>query len=367
MTFPSFRTVSGLSPGFGSTLAALLLAQAVVWIGLPLLLDGAIRLDVAEGVVDGPEWQLSYFRHPPLSSWLTGIASTLGPYRYAALYAFGFALASGAFALVAAFISRRNSSSGGLIALAAGLSSPYATYVPLEFNHNIGQMPFGPRFSLVPGSRSKAAPSRNGRCCSPRSASACGLNPGRLHLVAPLGLLFFATPEWRRKLWTPGPWIALAVAAAIVAPHFVDVARKSSTTLQFATRTAPAPFGVCLARAGEFALDAALAQVSMALIALAASGARPLLATLRAAANPRSASRIRPLLARRRAGVGGGDICGGAARRPPAPRLAYRDHARLRGLVGTYRRAGRRCETATGRYRLSCFRRAGGRRLRRRA
>jgi hypothetical protein len=61
----------------------LLLVQGITWVLLPLMFEGSIRLDVAEGVVGGPEWQLSYLRHPPLSTWLTGLASMTGPWRYA--------------------------------------------------------------------------------------------------------------------------------------------------------------------------------------------------------------------------------------------------------------------------------------------
>ncbi len=59
----------------------LILVQGLVWVLLPLIFEGSIRLDVAEGVIGGPEWQLSYFRHPPLSTWLTGLASMTGSAR----------------------------------------------------------------------------------------------------------------------------------------------------------------------------------------------------------------------------------------------------------------------------------------------
>ena len=292
MSDSSQRLVFPWGRCFGLTLAALLAAQAFLWIGLPLLLDGAIRLDVAEGVVDGPEWQLSYLRHPPFSSWLTGIASTLGPYRYAAIYALGFLLASGAFALVATFLARRDSPNAGLVAMVAGLTSPYATYAPLEFNHNIGQMPFWAAilasawFAFEGGSAAQWA----------LFGAAVGFGLWAkyavLHLVAPLGLLFLATPAWRERLRTPGPWIALAIAAAIITPHLVDALSKGSTTLRFAVRTAPASFPVRLTLIGEFALDSALAQISMALIAVAACGMRPLLAALCAATDVRTATRF---------------------------------------------------------------------------
>jgi 4-amino-4-deoxy-L-arabinose transferase-like glycosyltransferase len=292
VTYTSQRREGAVTLRFAPIVAALLIAQAIVWVALPLLFDGAIRRDVAEGVIDGPEWRLAYFRHPPFSSWLTGIASSLGPYRYAAVYAIAFALASGAFALIALFLARRDNPRAGLIALIAGLSSPYATYVPLEFNHNIGQMPFWAAilasawFAFEGGSLAQWALFG--------AAVGCGLwaKYAVLHLVGPLGLLFLLTPDWRRWLLTPGPWIALAIAAAISAPHFLYAIEEGSTTFQFALRTAPASFGERLMHIGEFTLDIALAQISMALIALAACGRRPLLAALRVAINPRTSDRF---------------------------------------------------------------------------
>jgi 4-amino-4-deoxy-L-arabinose transferase-like glycosyltransferase len=271
---------------------ALIVTQAVLWIGAPLLLEGSIRQDVAEGVIDGREWQLSYLVHPPFSSWLNGLASTLGPFRYAAVDTIGFVLASGAFAIVAALLAKVDRPASGLVALLAGLASPFATYVPIQVNHNIGLMPFWAAalaaawFAFEGGSLAQWA--------------AFGVVVGLglwakysiLHLVAPLAVLFFLVPEWRRRTLTLGPWLALLLCAAIVAPHFLDVLRKGSTTLQYATRTLPAPFSVRLGWIGEFALDCALAQAPMALVALAACGRAPLVAAIRAMTSLKSASRL---------------------------------------------------------------------------
>jgi 4-amino-4-deoxy-L-arabinose transferase-like glycosyltransferase len=98
--------------------------------------------DIAEGVVDGPEWQLSYLRHPRLSSWLSGLASTTGPWRCAVLFSIALGFACAAFAIGAGFIARVDRRAAGIVALMAGLASPYASYWPLKFNHNISVMPF---------------------------------------------------------------------------------------------------------------------------------------------------------------------------------------------------------------------------------
>lgn len=272
--------------------AALIVVQGALWIATPLLLDGSIPLDVAEGAVQGPEWRLSYPIHPPFSVWLTGLAWMLGGFRYAAVDAIGFILAGGAFVAVAALIAKVDRPASGFVTLLIGFASPYATYVPIGLNHNIGLMPFW------------AAALATGWCAfeggSLTQWALFGLAVGLglwakyaiLHLVVPLVVVFFVVPQWRRRTFTPGPWLALLVCAAVVAPQFVDVVRNGSTTLQYATRTlASTPF-MRLVWIGEFALDCALAQATMAIIALAACGRAPLVAAIRAMTSPKSANRF---------------------------------------------------------------------------
>ena len=93
---------------------ALVAAQICAWTALGALFEGSIDADVAEGVVDGPEWRLSYLRHPPLSSWLSGVASTTGPWRYFVLFGIALAFGCGAFALVSLFIRRVDGRTAGV-------------------------------------------------------------------------------------------------------------------------------------------------------------------------------------------------------------------------------------------------------------
>ncbi len=92
----SIRLDAFSRPQFALIAVALIAAQALLWIGAALLFAGSVRLDVAEGAVEGPEWRLSYPKHPPFSLWPVGLASSLGPYRYLAVYAIGFGMACGA-------------------------------------------------------------------------------------------------------------------------------------------------------------------------------------------------------------------------------------------------------------------------------
>ena len=55
-----------------------------LWSVLPAILAPSLPLDVVEGIIWGREWQLGYYKHPPLPSWLLDIFFHLfghvGPY-----------------------------------------------------------------------------------------------------------------------------------------------------------------------------------------------------------------------------------------------------------------------------------------------
>ena len=244
----------------------LVVAQICAWTALGALFEGSIDADVAEGVVDGPEWQLSYLRHPPLSSWLSGVASTTGPWRYFVLFAIALAFGCGAFALVSLFIRRVDGRAAGLVALLAGLGSPYATYWPLKFNHNIGVMPF---WALVLWTAWNAF--EGGSLASWAlfgAAVGFGLwaKYAILHLVAPLGVAFLLVPDgasgspargrgWRRR-----------------SPSRSSRRRRSTwrTTArqpQMGDPTTPSGAGDRIGWMALFVLDTALANAPMALFA----------------------------------------------------------------------------------------------------
>ena len=54
----------------GRCLAIVLALHVVVWTALPALLSHNLQLDLAEGLALGREWQLGYWKLPPLPWWL---------------------------------------------------------------------------------------------------------------------------------------------------------------------------------------------------------------------------------------------------------------------------------------------------------
>ena len=204
-----------------------------------------------------------------------------GPYRYAVLFSIALAFACGAFAVGAAFVRRLDGRAAGLVALMAGFSSPFAAYWPLKFNHNIGIMPF---WALTIAT---AWPAFEGGSLGAWALFGVVVGLGLwakyaiLQLVGPLALLFFAVPEWRKKTATAGPWIAGLLCLAIIAPQSIDVAHKGATTLKWAIHQTPSDALERIGWMAMFALDAVLANLTLALIAWAACGRVPLLKAIR--------------------------------------------------------------------------------------
>src|SRR6476620_8017687 len=58
----------------GRCLAVVLILHLVVWTALPALLSHNLQLDLAEDLALGKEWQLGYWKHPPLPWWLADLA-----------------------------------------------------------------------------------------------------------------------------------------------------------------------------------------------------------------------------------------------------------------------------------------------------
>ena len=50
----------------GRACAVLLCSHLVLWAALPILVCRNLQLDLVEGLALGKEWQLGYWKHPPL-------------------------------------------------------------------------------------------------------------------------------------------------------------------------------------------------------------------------------------------------------------------------------------------------------------
>ena len=250
--------------GMAFSLNAVLVIHACFWIVLALVMEASIRLDVAEGVIGGPEWQTSYLRHPPLSTWLTGLTWRFGSWRYVALFALGQLLMLSGLLIIGRLLRKSENAAGFVPAALAFILLPFATYIPLQVNHNLGVTPFWALTLLTSWLAFETGQKRYWIGFGLAVGLGVWAKYAIFHLVAPLGLLFFIVPVWRAQLKTSGPWIAALVGLAVVLPHLVDSFAKGASTISFAMRAEGGNLLRRMSYMGEFALDALLYNLIIA-------------------------------------------------------------------------------------------------------
>ena len=72
---PSLLDYARRAPGM--CLAVVLVLHVVIWTALPALLSHNLQLDLVEDLALGREWQLGYWKHPPLPWWLADLVYRL--------------------------------------------------------------------------------------------------------------------------------------------------------------------------------------------------------------------------------------------------------------------------------------------------
>ena len=100
-----------------NVILGLALLNFACWTLMPTFFESGLRVDVAEAAAFGPEFLLSYPKHPPLSFWLTALVAKLGPFRTIAIHALGAGFATFAFYYIADYCRRTMSDRIGVLAM----------------------------------------------------------------------------------------------------------------------------------------------------------------------------------------------------------------------------------------------------------
>jgi Dolichyl-phosphate-mannose-protein mannosyltransferase len=219
--------------------AVFLALHAVVWTALPALLYPNLPLDLIEALTYGREWQLGYDKLPPLPWWLIEIV-----HRAVGVDAAYYALAQ--LAVVAAFVAvwlTARPLVGGVGALVAVLfldGLHYFHFTAAKFNHDVIQLPLW----ALAGYAFHAALKYGRLLHWALLGLAIGLALWAKYFVVvlavPLALFLLLDRDARKALATPGPWLALALALVVMAPHLVWLVRNDFLPFAYAeARAAP--------------------------------------------------------------------------------------------------------------------------------
>ena len=187
-----------------------------LWSVLPAILAPSLPLDVVEGIIWGREWQLGYYKHPPLPSWLLDIFFHLfghvGPYLLSQLCI--AATLFMVYQLGRRIVSPPKAFMGSLLLLAVF----YYTWPSLEFNHNIAQLPIwaGICWAFY---HAWTEDRRSAWVCFGIIAGLGLLTKYSVALLLVMLLLYSLISKRRTRWLTMNPWLAIVMMTLIFLPH----------------------------------------------------------------------------------------------------------------------------------------------------
>ncbi len=202
----------------GKVLAVVLGVHLLVWTVLPVLVCPNLQLDLAEGLALGKEWQLGYWKHPPLPWWTADLI-----YRLAgdvnALYFLGPLAAViclyGVWLLGREMIGATNA----LIAVLILEGIHYYNFSAVKFAHDQMQLPFWAFTALFFYRALTRRHMLDWALAGALLAGAFWAKYAAFALAATLGLFLLFDPTARRAWRTPGPYVMALAFALVISPN----------------------------------------------------------------------------------------------------------------------------------------------------
>jgi 4-amino-4-deoxy-L-arabinose transferase-like glycosyltransferase len=219
----------------GTLIAVCAGLQVVVWTLSPALMNWAPPLDVVESAMWGREWVLATHKHPALPSWVLEAAHVLAGGRvgwptYLAPQLFVAATFACVFLLGRDLMDASRAAAGTLLLTGVGT---YAWLTP-EFNHNIAQLPFWAGVALALWRAVERQSVLWWTLVGLLAASGVYAKLTTGVLLTTLAAWTLLDAKARRSLVTPGPWLALAIFLALVAPLMVWLVHHDFQPLAYA-------------------------------------------------------------------------------------------------------------------------------------
>jgi Dolichyl-phosphate-mannose-protein mannosyltransferase len=228
----------------GAAFVAFALVHAALWTALPAVLCRNLPLDVIEGIAYGQEWQIGYWKHPPLPWWLIDIVRSLAGPRLWPLFLLGQLAAVLCFWAIWRLGCAILRPVEALVAVMLLDGCVVFNLHTMEFNHNIVQLPI---WGLTGWTLYRALVDRRGSdwvLVGLWLALAFYAKYAAVTLVAPLLLFSVVDPRARRCWRTPGPYLAILTFFVVLAPHLVWLVQGGFSPVEFALSRTPKGEGV---------------------------------------------------------------------------------------------------------------------------
>ena len=274
--------LTALSSRPAAQVALFVAAQSILWTLIPGLVHYAPPVDTVEVYMWARDWILVSNKHPNMAGWMLASSQWLtGSYGWSAYLLSSICTAA---TILFVYLVGREVTDERKAMLGAILpcTLAYFNWLTPQFNSNIASMPFWAGFVWAVWKARRHGTNAWWIFVGVMGAGViyCKISGGILLLVA--GLYALYDPRLRRQLLTPGPWVAVLIFAALVAPIALEIKSLDHTVFQHAAgkaRGGPNPLTF---------LGAQLLMCSGLLLVLAVSARRVAQSVSRVTADPAS-------------------------------------------------------------------------------
>jgi len=201
-----------------AVLFGVLALHLVVWTILPILTCPNLQLDLAEDLALGKEWQLGYWKHPPLPWWIADLSYRLTG-TIDALYLLGPLAAVICFYAVWKLGREVTDELTALIAVLALEGMHYYNFSVVKFAHDQVQLPFWAFTGLFFYRALRRGRLLDWALAGAFLAGAFWSKYAAFALAAALGLFLLIDPVARRAWRTGGPYVMALAFAIVIAPN----------------------------------------------------------------------------------------------------------------------------------------------------
>jgi hypothetical protein len=199
-------------------LAVVLGLHLLVWTVLPILVCANLQLDLAEDLALGKEWQLGYWKHPPLPWWIADLLYRLTG-SIDSIYLLGPLAAVLCFYGVWRLAREVTGEVEALVAVLALEGIHFYNFSVVKFAHDQMQLPFWAFTGLFFHRALMRGRLLNWALAGMFLAGAFWAKYAAFALAATLGLFLLFDPLARRAWRTPGPYVMALAFAVVIAPN----------------------------------------------------------------------------------------------------------------------------------------------------
>jgi 4-amino-4-deoxy-L-arabinose transferase-like glycosyltransferase len=219
-------------------LAWLLGLHLVVWTVLPILVCPNLQIDLAEGLALGREWQLGYWKHPPLPWWIDEIAYRLTG-QIDSIYVLG-PLAS-VICLYGVWLLAREvvDEITALIAVVVLEGIHFYNFSAVKFAHDQMQLPFWAFTGLFFYRAVKSGRLVEWVLSGIFLAGAFWSKYAAFVLAGTLGLFLLFDPMARKAWRTAGPYVMAVVFFLVLAPNLWWLVSHDFLPFRYVEQRAP--------------------------------------------------------------------------------------------------------------------------------